>query len=70
MAPMIGAMGDNVDNYLGVDALPPFDLFPWFFVAPGVLLVVLGAVHVRRQPSRSGETAISQETVTSTQGES
>jgi hypothetical protein len=70
MAPMIGAMGDNVDNYLGVDALPPFDLFPWFFVAPGVLLVVLGAAHVRRRPSSSGETAISQETVTSTQGES
>lgn len=58
MAPMIGAMGDNVANYQGVDALPAFDLFPWFFVAPGVLLIVLGAVHHRRRspfPSDKGE---------------
>lgn len=47
MAPMIGAMGDNVDNFADVDALPPFDLFPWFFVVPGLALAVLGAVTIR-----------------------
>ena len=59
MAPMIGAMGDNVSNYLGVDALPPFDLFPWFFVAPGVLLIVLGATNSRRRSPVSLETVSS-----------
>jgi hypothetical protein len=52
MAPMIGAMSDNVDNYLGVAALPPFGLFPWFFVVPGVLVVglVLLRPSVRPEP--------------------
>ena len=36
--PMIGAMSDNVTNYEAVKALPPFPLFPWFFVLPGVLI--------------------------------
>lgn len=39
---MIGTMTDNVDNYQAVDALPPFTLFPWFFVVPGLLIAVLG----------------------------
>jgi hypothetical protein len=39
-APMIGAMSDNLGNYEAVDALPPFTLFPWFFVIPGVLVIV------------------------------
>lgn len=38
---MIGAMSDNVDNYQAVAALPPFPLFPWFFVLPGLLIVGL-----------------------------
>jgi len=42
-APMIGVMSDNVENFEAVDALPDFPLFPWFFVIPGVLLVVLAA---------------------------
>lgn len=54
MAPMIGAMVDNLDNYLAVKALPPFGLFPWFFVAPGVL--VLGLLLASR-PGRDGPTA-------------
>jgi hypothetical protein len=41
MAPMIAAMADNRDNFAAVVALPPFWLFPWFFVLPGIL--VLGA---------------------------
>ena len=48
MAPMIGAMADNLDNYAAVDALPPFPLFPWFFVAPGVLLIGLALAAARR----------------------
>lgn len=41
MAPMVGAMSDNVDNFAAVDALPPFPLFPWFFVTPGLMIVAL-----------------------------
>ncbi len=43
MAPMVGAMGDNLDNFAALDGLPPFALFPWFFVAPGILLIGLAA---------------------------
>ena len=39
MTPMIGAMSDNVPNYQAIASLPPFPLFPWFFVLPGVLVV-------------------------------
>lgn len=49
MAPMIGAMADNVDNFAAVAALPPFGSFPWFFVAPGLLVLAL-AVVARRRP--------------------
>ena len=49
--PMIGAMSDNIDNFEAVDALPPFPLFPWFFVLPGVL--VAGLAWWSRQPSDS-----------------
>ncbi len=41
-APMIGTMSDNVDNFADVDALPPFPLFPWFFVIPGALIAGFG----------------------------
>lgn len=39
--PMIGTMSDNVVNYDAVASLPPFGLFPWFFVLPGLLVVGL-----------------------------
>jgi hypothetical protein len=42
--PMVATMSDNVDNYEAVDALPPFDLFPWFFVIPGALVAGLAAL--------------------------
>jgi hypothetical protein len=45
--PMVATMSDNVDNYEAVDALPRFDLFPWFFVVPGVLVAGLAAVALR-----------------------
>jgi hypothetical protein len=41
MTPMIGAMSDNVTSYQAIAALPPFPLFPWFFVIPGVLVAGL-----------------------------
>lgn len=48
LTPMIGTMSDNVDNYQAVAALPPFALFPWFFVAPGLLIAGLA---LGRRPS-------------------
>jgi hypothetical protein len=41
MTPMIGAMSDNVDNYQALTSLPSFELFPWFFLAPGMLIAGL-----------------------------
>src|SRR5206468_11243267 len=54
MTPMIGAMSDNVDNYDAIKSLPPFPLFPWFFVAPGLLIVGLALLPGRRsgRPAR------------------
>jgi hypothetical protein len=50
MTPMIGAMSDSVPDYQAITALPPFTLFPWFFVIPGALIIALAAVRVRRDP--------------------
>ena len=52
--PLVTAMQGNVNNFEQLDALPSFTLFTWFFVVPGVLLVLLagaglwslGALHV------------------------
>jgi hypothetical protein len=46
-APMIGAMADNLDNFAAVDALPKFSLFPWFFVAPGLLVAAMALIARR-----------------------
>lgn len=48
MSDMLATMAEDIDNYEAVAALPPFDLFPWFFVAPGVLLVGIGATVLIR----------------------
>jgi hypothetical protein len=48
MTPMIAAMSDSVPRYQAIRALPPFTLFPWFFVAPGVLFAGLAVVARRR----------------------
>ncbi len=48
--PMVATMSDNVDNFAAVDALPPFDLFPWFFVVPGALVAGLAGIALRRRP--------------------
>ncbi len=64
MAPMIGAMADNLDNYAAVDALPPFPLFPWFFVAPGVLLLALAGLAARGDSGPGGTADTSDPTPT------
>lgn len=56
MTPMIGAMSDNVTSYHAIAALPPFPLFPWFFVLPGLLVV--GAVLIAREPRHVRATAV------------
>lgn len=70
MAPMIGAMSDNLDNFGDVDALPPFDLFPWFFVLPGLIVAVAGLVELRRTSSRRQIANSDQQLLITTQGES
>jgi hypothetical protein len=42
--PLVEAMQENVDNYDKVSSLPDFRLFTWFFVVPGVALVILAVV--------------------------
>lgn len=39
--PIITTMQGNVNDYASVNSLPDFKLFTWFFVVPGVLLVLL-----------------------------
>jgi hypothetical protein len=39
--PLVAAMQGNVDNFQQLDALPSFTLFTWFFMVPGILLVLL-----------------------------
>jgi hypothetical protein len=56
MTPMIGAMSDNVTNYQALASLPPFPLFPWFFVVPGVLVAGLSlAAGARRNVAGGAE---------------
>jgi hypothetical protein len=55
MTPMIGVMSDNVANYQAILSLPPFPLFPWFFVIPGLIIIVLGLlVRPRRAEASAG----------------
>ena len=57
--PMVATMSDNVDNYEAVAALPSFDLFPWFFVVPGVLVAILALVAMRSRPAADEDVAAS-----------
>lgn len=52
MSPFVGVMADNLDNFTAVAALPPFALFPWFFVVPGVLFAALGFLTYARERRR------------------
>ena len=52
--PLVDTMQGNVGDFKKVDSLPSFNLFTWFFVVPGILLVLLsgaglftgGALHM------------------------
>lgn len=55
--PLVTTMQGNVADYKSVNALPTFRLFTWFFVIPGVLLVLVAGfglwgerehIHVHR----------------------
>lgn len=65
--PMVATMSDNVDNFAAVDALPPFNLFPWFFVVPGVLVAGLAGSSLRRRPD-DHDVITSESTMTEMQG--
>jgi hypothetical protein len=38
--PLVTTMNANVDNYAAVDSLPNMSLFPWFFIVPGILILL------------------------------
>jgi hypothetical protein len=48
--PLVTTMQANVDNFKQVNSLPDFRLFTWFFVVPGVLLVLLAGVGLFGRP--------------------
>ena len=54
MTDLLDRMDRNLDNYAAVASLPPFALFPWFFLVPGAMSVVAGAVALaaHRAPTR------------------
>ena len=41
--PLVQTMKSNVSNYKKINSLPDFRLFTWFFLIPGILLVLLAA---------------------------
>ncbi len=52
--PIIATMAANQANYASVDSLPNFNDFTWFFVVPGILLILLagaGLLSLRRTTS-------------------
>lgn len=52
MGDMLDRMERNLDNYEAVTSLPPFDLFPFFFVIPGGLIAIAGFLSFRRGSRR------------------
>ena len=51
--PLVTTMQANVDNYRQADQLPNMNLFTWFLVVPGIVLVGLGmlGLFVGRKPT-------------------
>jgi hypothetical protein len=60
MTDLIDRMEANLDNYAAVAALPPFPMFPWFFVVPGAMIVLTAgiALYQRRTPSNRARPAL------------
>jgi len=53
MTDLLDRMNANMDDYAAVAALPPFPMFPWFFVLPGLLVAgvassILRSMHKNR----------------------
>jgi len=42
--PLVETMQGNVQDYASIASLPDFRLFTWFFVVPGILLIVVSAL--------------------------
>ena len=42
--PLVTTMQGNVNDFKSVNALPSFKLFTWFFVVPGLLLVLISGL--------------------------
>jgi hypothetical protein len=38
--PLVTTMNANVGNYAAVDSMPPMSLFAWFFIVPGILVIL------------------------------
>jgi hypothetical protein len=53
--PLVDTMQANVDNYDQVSSLPSFRLFTWFFVVPGLLLLLIASygLYSERAEARS-----------------
>ncbi len=47
MADLVDTIDRNRVNYQAVAALPPFPLFPWFFVLPGLIIAGVGIAALR-----------------------
>ena len=48
--PLVTTMQGNVADYKSVDSLPNFNLFTWFFVIPGALLILLAGYGLLGNP--------------------
>jgi hypothetical protein len=55
MTPMIAAMSNNIGNYQAISSLPSFQLFPWFFVLPGVIVIIIALLGDRRRGRGAAE---------------
>jgi hypothetical protein len=42
--PIVDTMNAQVNNFAAVDSLPNLNLLTWFFVVPGILLVLLAGL--------------------------
>ncbi|MEQ1698940.1 MAG: hypothetical protein ABMA25_02470 [Ilumatobacteraceae bacterium] len=56
MTDLLDRMDANMGNYRAVAALPPFPLFPWFFVLPGLMVAGVAAAILWAQRSAAAPT--------------
>jgi hypothetical protein len=52
MTDLVDTIDRNRVNYSAVDALPPFPMFPWFFVLPGLMIAGVGVAALRHGGKR------------------